>query len=223
MVTSHKEKLISGFGGAVAILIVFAVMRLGEQSLQGQVVLIASMGASAVLLFAVPHGPMSQPWNVIGGHVISALIGVAMHKLIADPVVGAGLAAGLAITAMLYLGCLHPPGGASAVIPVISGAAADSWGWAFAFFPIGLGAVVITLVAIAWNAPFPWRRYPPAPWARFAGEPDSATPDVQDPYPDITHADFVAALAEIDTYIDVSEQDLLRIYAKVTARQKQDD
>lgn len=221
MVTSHKEKLIAGAGGAVAILLVFGAMRMGEMELQGQIVLIASMGASAVLLFAVPHGPMSQPWNVLGGHVISALIGVAMHKLVADPVVGAGLAAGLAITAMHYLGCLHPPGGASAVIPVISGPAADSWGWGFAIFPIGFGAVLIILIAILWNAPFPWRRYPPGLWARFK-QRDHSHDNAPHSYPDITHADFVAALADLDTFVDISEPDLLRIYEVVMNRHQQD-
>lgn len=161
---SHKERLISGIGGGLAILIVFAITRIGEQELHTQVILIASMGASAVLLFAVPHGPMSQPWNVIGGHMVSAFIGVVLHKLIGDPVVAAGLAAGLAIIAMLYLGCLHPPGGASALIPILSGVAADDYGLTLVVFPIGVGAVLMVLFAILYNLPFAWRRYPYAFW-----------------------------------------------------------
>jgi len=206
---SHKEKLLSGLGGGVSIFIVFALTFVTEQELQTHLLLIASMGASAVLLFAVPHSPLSQPWNVIGGHVISALIGTLMHWLISDIVVAGALAAGLAITAMYYLGCLHPPGGASAVIPVISGSAASDYGLGLVFFPIGIGAVVMVLVAIAYNYPFAWRRYPLSLWSRM--RPPQATQHV-DGYPDISHADFVAALAEIDTYVDISEEDLLRIY-----------
>ncbi len=205
---SHKEKLISGLGGGLAILIVFGVTLSTEQELHTKVILIASMGASAVLLFAVPHGPMSQPWNVIGGHVISALIGVLMYWTIGDVVIAGAFAAGLAITAMHYLGCLHPPGGASALIPVISGAATDDYGLGLVLFPIGAGAVLMVVLAILYNLPFAWRRYPLALWARH-GNTDAP---VGDGYADISHADFVAALAEIDTYVDISEEDLLRIY-----------
>lgn len=161
---SHFERLISAIGGGLAILLVFSITLIGEQEMHTRVILIASMGASAVLLFAVPHGPMSQPWNVIGGHMVSAFIGVILHKLIGDPVLAAGLAAGLAIMAMLYLGCLHPPGGASALIPILSGAATDDYGLMLVIFPIGAGAVLMVLFAIVYNLPFPWRRYPLALW-----------------------------------------------------------
>ncbi len=163
---SHKERLISGIGGGLAIFIVFSLTLVGEHEMHTRVILIASMGASAVLLFAVPHGPMSQPWNVIGGHMVSALIGVALHKFITDPALAAGLAAGLAILAMLYLGCLHPPGGASALIPILSGSAADEYGLTMVLFPIGFGAVLIVLFAVLYNLPFSWRRYPLALWQR---------------------------------------------------------
>ena len=75
---SHREKLISGFGGALAIFVVFAMTRLLQVGFEGQVLLIASMGASAVLLFAAPHSPLAQPRNVIVGHLVSALIGVVV-------------------------------------------------------------------------------------------------------------------------------------------------
>ncbi len=211
--SSHKERLISGIGGGLAILLVFGVTRSTEQELQAQVVLIASMGASAVLLFAVPHGPMSQPWNVIGGHLVSALIGVMMHRAVGDPVLAGALSAGLAITAMHYLGCLHPPGGATSLIPIISGAAADEYGLTLVLFPIAAGAVLMVLFAIVYNLPFAWRRYPLALWSRW-GKPATA-----DGYADIGHADFVAALAEIDTFVDISEEDLLRIY-RIAARRE---
>lgn len=215
MMTSHKERIISGLGGGLAILIVYTLTLQTEAMLHARTVLIASMGASAVLLFAVPHGPMSQPWNVIGGHVISALVGVAIHKSVADTVLASGLAAGLAITAMHYLRCLHPPGGATSLIPILLGASGDGYGYLLALFPIGTGAVVITLVAVLYNMPFPWRRYPLALWRRWGA---AAAPDLAQGYPDISHADFVAALAEIDTFVDISEEDLLNIYHVATRR-----
>ncbi len=212
----HKEKLISGFGGAVAIFGVLGLTRFYEQELQVHLLLIASMGATAVLLFAAPHSPLSQPWNVIGGHVASALIGVFIYQQISNPVIGGALAVGMAITAMYYLRCLHPPGGATALIPFIGGAVADSYGFAFALFPVGFGAVLIVMIAVIFNYPFAWRRYP----LGLAVKPKTRAiaKDQTTAYPDITHADFVAALSEIDTFVDISEQDLLRIYEIASRR-----
>jgi CBS-domain-containing membrane protein len=84
----RRERWISGVGGAVAIALVLLASRavVGE----GAGWIVASMGASAVLLFAVPHGPLSQPWQVIAGHVVPAIIGVACARWIANPVIAAG-------------------------------------------------------------------------------------------------------------------------------------
>ncbi len=209
--STHREKIISGLGGFVAISGVFWVTQQFEQGLHARLLLIASMGATAVLLFAAPKSPLSQPWNVIGGHVVSALVGVAVYRLVDNPVLGGGLAVGLAITAMYYLQCLHPPGGATSLIPMISGAVMGDYGFWFVLFPIGLGAALMVAIAVVFNLPFPWRRYPQVLAERMAPPHERA-------YPDISHADFVAALSEIDTYVDISEQDLVRIYELATRK-----
>lgn len=92
------------------------------------------------------------------------------------------------------------------MIPVISGAGAGQFGAWVVVFPIGAGAVLMVAIAVVWNLPFPWRRYP----LRLASA--LALPGHTDGYPAISHADFVAALAEVDTFVDISEDDLLRIY-----------
>ena len=74
--------------------------------------LVAPMGASAVLLFAVPASPLAQPWSIIGGNLVSATVGVACASWIADPVGAGALAVALAICAMFALRCVHPPSGA---------------------------------------------------------------------------------------------------------------
>ena len=115
---NYKEKLISGVGGFLGI---FGIFMSSQWLLDPEVsvFIVPSMGASAVLLFAAPHAPFSQPWNVIGGHAISAVIGVACWRWIPDSVVAASASVGLAICAMHFARCIHPPGGATALAAVI--------------------------------------------------------------------------------------------------------
>ncbi len=153
------EALISCLGGLLALLSVVFVSRrfVGDA---GPGMLVASMGASAVLLFALPHGQLSQPWAVVGGHVVSAIVGVAVAGLISDPVVAGAVAVGLAIGLMQVLRCVHPPGGATALSAVVGGPAVHALGMRFALTPVLLNALLIVGVAVTWNALFAKRRYP---------------------------------------------------------------
>ncbi len=174
------------------------------------------MGASAVLLFAAPHGPLSQPWNVIGGHIVSAFVGIACHYLISDPVMAGAVAVGVAISAMYYLHCLHPPGGATALVAAMGGTGIDGFGFIYIVFPIGLGAILMVLIAIVFNYAFPWRRYPEG---YFKNKDVPADKTEHDPaYPDISHANLVAALSQIDGFVDISEEELIHIYELATSR-----
>ena len=110
--------------------------------------IVAPMGASAVLLFAVPASPLAQPWPIIGGNTLSALVGVTTARLVHDPVLAAGLAVGLAILIMSFTRCLHPPGGAAALTAVVGGPAVAASGFLFPFAPVALNAIV--LVALGW-------------------------------------------------------------------------
>ena len=92
------------------------------------VYLIAPMGASAVLLFCLPASPLAQPWSVVGGNVVSGLVGVACVRWLGPSVGVAALAACLAIAAMFALRCLHPPGGAVALTTVVGGASVQAAG-----------------------------------------------------------------------------------------------
>ena len=78
--------------------------------------LIAPMGASAILLFAVPASPLAQPWPVIGGHMVAALVGVTIAHLVGTPMLAAPLAVALSFGAMTIFRCVHPPSGAIALI-----------------------------------------------------------------------------------------------------------
>lgn len=113
---SHLEKIISGIGGFLSIfsIIYISSLYVGVEA----VYVIPSMGASAVLLFAVPHSALGQLWNVIGGHLISAAIGVTCARYLPGGIAAAA-SVGLAIGVMYYAHCLHPPGGATALSAVI--------------------------------------------------------------------------------------------------------
>lgn len=90
--------------------------------------IVAPMGASAVLLFAVPASPLAQPWSIIGGNTISAFMGVLAAYFIPNPVVAIGVGVSLAIAAMSLTRSLHPPGGAAALTALIGGPAVTSAG-----------------------------------------------------------------------------------------------
>lgn len=208
---SEREHWISAGGGLVGIL---AVLWVGHFWLDGHggVLAIASMGASAVLLFAAPHGAMSQPWPVFGGHLVSALIGVTCALWLGgEPMLAASLAVALSIAAMYSLRCLHPPGGATALYAVLGGETVHTLGYGYLFSPVLLNVAVLLAVAVAFNAPFAWRRYPQC-WHRRAQT--SAAPVGESMIP---HSSLVYALSQIDTFVDVSEEDLQQIYALALA------
>jgi CBS domain-containing membrane protein len=169
-------------------------------------VLVAPMGASAVLVFCLPASPLAQPWAVIGGNVVSALIGVACARWIAEPLLAAPLAAALAIGAMFWLRCLHPPGGAVALTAVLGGSVVHDAGYWFALAPVGLDSLLLVLAAVIFNS-LTGRRYP---------HPQQSTLQnvhaTRDPVPTarlgFTKEDLDAALARYGQVLDVSRDDL---------------
>lgn len=207
---SYREKIISAIGGciSVALLILICETTLGGPDAK---ILIASMGASAVLLFGVPHGQLSQPWPVIVGHVLSALIGVLCAKGIAYPPLAAALAVGLSIAAMHQFKCIHPPGGATAFTAVMGGEAIHQMGFEFIFIPVLLNATLMVVFAILLNGLFPWRRYPAFLSQHHTHSPQGAS-SIEAP----THEEIVEALRSLDSFVDITEEDLIELYQILT-------
>lgn len=114
--------------------------------------LIAPLGAAAVLLFAAPDSPLAKPWPVIGGNVLSALVGVACATWISDLTFAAAIACGLSMVVMSMGGCLHPPGGAISMTAVLGGPSIKAAGFGFAFWPVGISAILLMLTAYAFAA-----------------------------------------------------------------------
>ena len=197
------EKLRSGLAGGLAImLLAWALHHLPQH--EYPLLLLGSMAASAVLLFAAPHSPFSQPWNLIGGHLFSALAGWVCVQFIADPVIAAGVAVGTAIFLMYVLSCLHPPGAATALTLVLGAAQFQHMGWHWVALIVIANAGMSLLLALFINNFLPGRHYP------AARAPDH--PKV-DSLIEPEQIDFESALAEMDSVIDISVEDLADIYA----------
>lgn len=156
---SVVDRLAALLGGLVAIV---AVAYISDWSTDatGAAMLVGSMGASAVLLFGAHGGPLSQPWPLVGGHLVAAVVGVTVSELVDPRYLAAGLAVGLAIAVMQLLGCLHPPGGATALTAVMGGEAVTSLGYGFVVRPVLLNAAVLLVVGLVFHAVVPGRSYP---------------------------------------------------------------
>jgi CBS domain-containing membrane protein len=155
------ERLRSCLGALVGIAFTGGAMHVLLGSAASIPLLVAPMGASAVLLFAVPASPLAQPWSIIGGNLVSATVGVACASWIADPVGAAALAVALAICAMFALRCVHPPSGAVALTAVLGGPTVHALGYRFVAEPIFVQSVALLGAALVYHA-VTGHRYPHA-------------------------------------------------------------
>ncbi|WP_019557837.1 HPP family protein [Thiomicrorhabdus arctica] len=210
---SHSEKILSALGGFIAIFLLIVINQI-FLDLPSSWALVASMGASAVLLFAVPHGALSQPWPLLGGNLSAAFIGVSCALFIDEPILAASCAVGLSILAMYYLKCIHPPGGATALTAVIGGESIHELGYQFLITPVLLNVLAIFAVAMMFNFIFHWRRYPAylnhydlfSPHSQLSAQETTQTPA------SISHEDFIEALKQIDSFVGVNEDEVKRIF-----------
>jgi CBS-domain-containing membrane protein len=129
------------------------------------IMIVGSLGASAVLIYGAIKSPLAQPRNLLGGHIISALIGVTMVK-VCGPLtwLAAALAVSLSLALMHATKTLHPPGGATALIAVIGGPKVQQLGYLYVVMPVATGALIMLLVALLVNNLASSRRYPEFWW-----------------------------------------------------------
>ncbi|WP_148716225.1 HPP family protein [Chitinolyticbacter meiyuanensis] len=164
--------------------------------------LVASMGASSVIVFGLPHSPLGQPWPLVGGQVISALVGVACARYLPASWPVAGLAVGAAIVAMHYTRSLHPPGGAAALTAVIGGESVRQLGFGFALLPVGLNALLLLAVALIANNAVRGRRYP------------TPRESERKPTARVNEADWEAALGRAGEVVDITPEALAELAAE---------
>ncbi len=123
--------------------------------------IIGSFGASSVLIYGIINSPLAQPRNLIGGHVVSALVGVCIYKLIPNELwLSSALSVSLSIVAMQITKTLHPPGGATALIANIGSEKIHAMGFMYVLSPVLTGVLILLLVAIVFNNATPHRKYP---------------------------------------------------------------
>lgn len=209
---SNREMVRIGIGAFIGIAVAgFLSSLLAPGSLLP--FLIPPLGASTVLAFGVPASPLAQPWSVIGGNVVSAIVGVTVAMLVPNIVAAAALAAAFAILAMIMLRCLHPPGGAVALTAVLGPPAIHAAGYGFVLVPTALNSLLLVLAAIAYNN-FTGHRYPHA-----VAVPKVPAHNTQDPLPSqrigVLPSDLQAALAQYEEILDVDPEDLEAILHQV--------
>ena len=147
-VMSEKEFMISMTGAFIGTLIASFFSNTILQA-EGMPLIMASTGASAILVFSLPFSPVSQPWNLVGGHLVSATVGVSCYYLVPNELVASSLSIPLAMLGMHYLRCMHPPGGATAITAVIGGANVHALGYAFVIIPVFFNAIILLSIAMA--------------------------------------------------------------------------
>ncbi|RJE89196.1 HPP family protein [Paracoccus onubensis] len=156
---SPKEAVRAGLGALLGLLMAGLFLLAPSVDDRLGLYLIAPFGATSVLVFAAPNSPLAQPWSAIMGNLASALMGIAACMLIPDPVLRVAVAVGAAITAMILIRALHPPGGAVAMTAALNPDATLELGWSFAFAPVACGTLALILIAVIY-ARITGRRYP---------------------------------------------------------------
>lgn len=194
------RRIIAGIGATIGIALTMAVCAQFPWLGRDLPIIVAPLGASAVLVFAVPASPLAQPWPVVGGNILSTLVGVAMFQAIPNVTVAAGVAVGCAILVMSLCRCLHPPGGAAALTAVIGSAGIHDAGYAFAFAPVGINSIALVSIGIFYHrmTALGYPHQPATPAAiQAAVEPGG-----------VRLADIDAALAETPDAFDIAREDL---------------
>lgn len=211
---SGRERLRAALGALAGILVTGLLGGLALDFDQALPALIAPMGASAVLLFAVPSSPLAQPWSILAGNIVAALVGVTAAIFITDPFLASAVAISLAIAAMMSLRCLHPPSGAIALTAVLGGPAIHQLGYGFVLWPVIGNSVALLLIAMLFNnltgRPYPHTVKPAS---------DHGT---KDPAPirriGFTSEDLDDVLKDYDEFLDIDRDDLETILRRTELR-----
>jgi len=209
---SFRERASAGVGGLLGLFLTGFIADAWLGASEQVPLLIAPMGASTVLVFGVPASPLAQPWSVVGGNTIAALIGVGVALSVGDPVAAGAVAVALTIVVTSLLGCLHPPAGAVALTAVIGGPLIAAQGFRFALVPVALNSGLLVLLGVVFNS-LMGRSYPHVPVL-----PDTVHHTADAP-PEFrlgfSAQDITKALERRGSVLDVERDDILALFREV--------
>ena len=200
-----RDRIIACLGTIIGISVTAFVRRVLIGSTEGLPFIVAPLGASAVLLFTVPTSPLAQPWPIIGGNMISAMVGLLVAHAIDEPTLAMGVGVALAIAIMSFTRCLHPPGGAAALTVIIGGSAVTSAGFLYPFVPIGVNSVLLVVLGVVFHK-LTRRSYPHKPVATVNMHQTADPPANQ--RTGFRPEDVDAAFADMDQTFDIHRGDL---------------
>ena len=176
--------------------------------------IVASMGASAIILFFIPGSPLAQPWPFVGGQLVSAFVGVFCALNIAETSTAAASAVGGSVLMMLVMRCLHPPGAATSLTPVMAGTSITSLGYSFVLVPVAVNVMTMLLLAIIINRWVMARDYPsPLPVKKKVEQRHAVSaPSHQIGF---SEQDLDMALKDSDVFIDMTHAELSHVLSQV--------
>jgi CBS domain-containing membrane protein len=210
-----RDRLLACLGALCGIGLTGLLCALGTGGNIHLPLLVAPMGASAVLVFAVPSSPLAQPWPTIGGNVISAAVGLIVAHYVPDRALAAGIAVALAIAAMSFLRCLHPPGGAAALIAAFGGPLVDTTGFLFPLIPVGINSVLLVGFGLIFHR-LRGKSYPHRVAAVTPARGEADTPPAL--RTGVRPEDIDRALEVMGESFDISREDIERLIREVEKR-----
>jgi CBS domain-containing membrane protein len=213
--TTPKDYVLGGFGAFLGIGLSGLLVALGVSGAQSPLI-VAPIGASAVLVFAVPSSPLAQPWAVVGGNVISCLVALAAIRVVPNPYLVTAVAVGGAIVVMSIMRCLHPPGGAVALLTALAAHHATPPDLLFAFLPIGADSLLLVMVGLIFHR-FSGHSYPHVPAAsRKSAHGTADAPPLR--RAGIRAHDLDAVLGEMHESFDIDREDLEELLWRLEER-----
>ncbi|QDQ87011.1 HPP family protein [Alcaligenaceae bacterium SJ-26] len=208
----RREKWRALIGATLGIMITAGLSyQLNDLSATHHYWLVASLGASAILIFLLYSSPLAQPWSVIVGNTLGAAVGITCAILIPNPVLALTAAEAAIILLMFLLRCVHPPSTAIALFAALYGIE----DYSFVFFPILFDSCVLVGLGMIYNT-LTGKRYPPL---RLPAATESPIPTRPGRF---SAEDLDTALTRYNQALNISREDLEHLldYAETASFQR---
>ena len=210
---SIKAKLLSLLACFCSIFFI-ALMTKVVSPWPGYPMIVASMGASAIILFFIPGSPLAQPWPFVGGQLVSAVVGITCALNISETSAAAATAVCFSVFLMLLLRCMHPPGAATSLAPIMAGTSITSLGYSFVLVPVAVNVFTMLFLVVVINRWVMDRDYPsPLPVKKVRNQRHSVIEPSH--HVGFSEQDLSLALKESDVFIDMTHAELGHLFTQV--------